>query len=70
MLALVYMRLFLKDIRLSDHHGDSTMRQPILKESEPVVQGNITDDDITPKTKIEFKKMPSPGDLLRLLRSR
>ncbi|XP_050365485.1 uncharacterized protein LOC126784015 [Argentina anserina] len=67
MLAAVYMRIFLKDIRPSDN-GDSTLRQPILKEPEPVVE-RITDDDYTPKMKIEFKKMPSAGDLFGLLRS-
>nr|XP_011458697.1 PREDICTED: uncharacterized protein LOC101306408 isoform X2 [Fragaria vesca subsp. vesca] len=68
MMAAVYMRIFLKETRLPDH-GDSTLSQPILKGSEPVPDRITEDDDYTPKTKIAFKKMPSAGDLFRLLRS-
>ncbi|KAM5562619.1 hippocampus abundant transcript 1 protein [Rosa sericea] len=67
MLAAVYMRIFLEEIRPSDH-GDSTLSQPILKGLEPVLE-RIADDDYSPKTKIEFKKIPSVGDLISLLRS-
>ncbi|XP_062022195.1 uncharacterized protein LOC133738636 isoform X2 [Rosa rugosa] len=67
MLAAVYMRIFLEEIRPSDH-GDSTLSQPILKGLEPALE-RIADDDYSPKTKIEFKKIPSVGDLISLLRS-
>ncbi|KAL6218008.1 hypothetical protein ACLB2K_011225 [Fragaria x ananassa] len=68
MMAAVYMRIFLKESRLSDH-GDSSLSQPILKGSEPVLERITDDDDYTPKTKVAFKKMPSAADLFGLLRS-
>lgn len=67
MLAVIYMRIFLKESLPSDH-GDSNLSQPILKGSEPVE--GIKDDGYSPKTKLAFKKIPSPWDLISLLRSR
>ncbi|KAK9944228.1 hypothetical protein M0R45_009806 [Rubus argutus] len=66
MLAAIYMRIFLKESLPLDH-GDSTLSQPILKGSEPVE--GIKDDAYSPKTKLAFKKIPSPWDMISLLRS-
>ncbi|KAL6209197.1 hypothetical protein ACLB2K_020140 [Fragaria x ananassa] len=68
MMAAVYMRIFLKESRLSDH-GGSSLSRPILKGSEPVLERITDDDDYTPKTKVAFKKIPSAADLFGLLRS-
>ncbi|CAN6544718.1 unnamed protein product [Malus baccata var. baccata] len=63
-LSTVYMRIFLKE---SLPGGDSTLRQPILKGgvSEVADEGDV----YSPKTTQVFKKIPSPGELISLLRS-
>ncbi|KAL5066819.1 hypothetical protein RYX36_017706 [Vicia faba] len=56
MIALVYMRIFLKE--------SAPMSQPLLKESEePCIQQ--CEDDMPQKT---FKKLPSMGDVICLLK--
>ncbi|CAL5210172.1 unnamed protein product [Lathyrus oleraceus] len=56
MIALVYMRIFLKE--------SAPMSQPLLKESEePCIQQS--EDDMQQKT---FKKLPSMGDVICLLK--
>lgn len=58
MIALVYMRIFLKE--------SAPMSQPLLKESEePCIQQS--EDDMQQKT---FKKLPSMGDVICLLKCR
>lgn len=60
MIALVYMRIFLKE--------SVRMRQPLLKEGEEepcIEQGE--DDSSSART---FKKLPSLGDLICLLKCR
>ncbi|RXH97707.1 hypothetical protein DVH24_010032 [Malus domestica] len=63
-LSTVYMGIFLKE---SLPGGDSTLRQPILKGgvSEVADEGDV----YSPKTTQVFKKIPSPGELISLLRS-
>ncbi|KAB2636283.1 hippocampus abundant transcript 1 protein [Pyrus ussuriensis x Pyrus communis] len=63
-LSTVYMRIFLKE---SLPGGDSSLRQPILKGgvSEVADEGDV----YSPKTIQVFKKIPSPGELISLLRS-
>lgn len=62
MVAVVYMRIFLKEsIPLADESA-----QPILKGSETDVDQN--DSNSVEKTRV-FKKIPSIGDLISLLRS-
>ncbi|KAM1457918.1 hypothetical protein ACFX13_035890 [Malus domestica] len=63
-LSTVYMGIFLKE---SLPGGDSTLRQPILKGgvSEVADEGDV----YSPKTTQVFKKVPSPGELISLLRS-
>ncbi|RXH87692.1 hypothetical protein DVH24_034592 [Malus domestica] len=64
MLSTIYMRIFLKESLPGD---DSTLRQPILKGGVPEV---VDEGDVySPKTIQVFKKIPSPGDLISLLRS-
>ncbi|XP_048429893.1 hippocampus abundant transcript 1 protein-like isoform X1 [Pyrus x bretschneideri] len=64
MLSTIYMRIFLKESLTGD---DSTLRQPILKGGVPEV---VDEGDVySPKTIQVFKKIPSPGDLISLLRS-
>ncbi|XP_068324041.1 uncharacterized protein [Pyrus communis] len=64
MLSTIYMRIFLKESLPGD---DSTLRQPILKGGVPEV---VDESDVySPKTIQVFKKTPSPGDLISLLRS-
>ncbi|WJX21556.1 hypothetical protein P8452_10974 [Trifolium repens] len=56
MIALVYMRIFLKE--------SEPMRQPLLKEAEePCIQQ--CEDDMPQRT---FKKLPSMGDVICLLK--
>ncbi|GAU18050.1 hypothetical protein TSUD_51610 [Trifolium subterraneum] len=56
MMALVYMRIFLKE--------SEPMRQPLLKEAdEPCIQQ--CEDDMPQRT---FKKLPSMGDVICLLK--
>jgi len=58
MIGLVYMRIFLKE--------STPMRQPLLKEAEePCIQQ--CEDDLPQRT---FKKLPSMGDLICLLKCR
>lgn len=58
MIALVYMRIFLKE--------SAPMSQPLLKETEePCIQQ--CEDDMPQKT---FKKLPSMGDVICLLKCR
>ncbi|KAM1764451.1 hypothetical protein ACFX11_003703 [Malus domestica] len=64
MLSTIYMRIFLKESLPDD---DSTLKQPILKGGVPEV---VDEGDVySPKTIQVFKKIPSPGDLISLLRS-
>lgn len=61
MIALVYMRIFLKE--------SLPMRQPLLKEvEEPCIQQ--CEDDMPQRTTGTFKKLPSMGDVICLLKCR
>ncbi|KAG5074696.1 hypothetical protein JHK84_055927 [Glycine max] len=59
MVALVYMRIFLKD-----SVPGGALRQPLLKE----VEEPCDEDDSSPRATGTFKKLPSLGDLICLLR--
>ncbi|KHN37382.1 Hippocampus abundant transcript 1 protein [Glycine soja] len=59
MVALVYMRIFLKD-----SVPGGAIRQPLLK----VVEESCAEDDSTPKSAGTFKKLPSLGDFICLLK--
>ncbi|KAJ1436333.1 MFS transporter superfamily [Sesbania bispinosa] len=62
MIALVYMRIFLKE-----SVTDGGMRQPLLKEGEePCVEQ--CEDGSSQRTTGTFKKLPSMGDLICLLK--
>ena len=61
MVALVYMRIFLKD-----SVPGGALRQPLLKE----VEEPCDEDDSSPRATGTFKKLPSLGDLICLLRCR
>lgn len=61
MVALVYMRIFLKD-----SVPGGAIRQPLLK----VVEESCAEDDSTPKSAGTFKKLPSLGDFICLLKCR
>ncbi|XP_061337460.1 uncharacterized protein LOC133284460 [Gastrolobium bilobum] len=62
MIALVYMRIFLKE-----SVPGSGMKQPLLKEGEESrVEQN--EDDSSRRTTGTFKKLPSVGDLICLLK--
>ncbi|GMI74446.1 hypothetical protein like AT5G42210 [Hibiscus trionum] len=63
MLALVYMRIFLEE---SIPDRDDGMTQPILKESEDAIQ---RDGNVVPRKMPAFKRIPSLGDIICLLRS-
>ncbi|VVA15728.1 PREDICTED: hippocampus abundant [Prunus dulcis] len=62
MLATIYMRVFLKE---SLPGRDGTLRQPILKGGSDAIE----EDGYSPETIEVFKKVPSAGDLICLLRS-
>jgi len=61
MIALVYMRIFLKD---SVPGGG--VSQPLLKE----VEGTCAEDDSSRRATGAFKKLPSLGDLICLVKCR
>ncbi|XP_039045112.1 hippocampus abundant transcript 1 protein-like isoform X2 [Hibiscus syriacus] len=63
MLAVVYMRTFLEE---SIPVRDESMTQPILKESEDAIQ---KDGNVVPRKMPVFKRIPSLGDIISLLRS-
>ncbi|KAK7343327.1 hypothetical protein VNO77_11984 [Canavalia gladiata] len=62
MVALVYMRIFLKD---SVPCGD--MKQPLLKEAEETCAERC-ENDSPRRTTATFKKLPSMGDIICLLK--
>ncbi|KAH0978060.1 hypothetical protein GBA52_027779 [Prunus armeniaca] len=62
MLATIYMRVFLKE---SLPARDGTLRQPILKGGSDAIE----EDGYSQETVEVFKKVPSAGDLICLLRS-
>lgn len=64
MIGLVYMRIFLKD---SVPGGG--MRQPLLKEAEEPCLEQCADDSSN-RTTGTFKKLPSLGDVICLLKCR
>lgn len=64
MIAVVYMRVFLKE---SLPHGENGSTQPILK-GEP--EDNQTDKDDSPRKIWEIKNIPSVRDVTSLLKSR
>lgn len=63
MLAAVYMRIFLEESVPDDADG---LTRPILKEGQDAIQNDGND----PSNVVSFKKIPSVGDLICLLRSR
>ncbi|OMO65739.1 Tetracycline resistance protein, TetA/multidrug resistance protein MdtG [Corchorus capsularis] len=65
MVAVVYMRIFLKESIPDDQVESSTLTQPILKEGEDTIPkiGNA------PIKKPIFKKIPSLGDIICLFKS-
>ncbi|KAK8626706.1 hypothetical protein V6N13_134339 [Hibiscus sabdariffa] len=63
MLAVVYMRIFLEE---SLPNQDDIMTEPILKESEDAIQ---KDGNNLPRKMPVFKKIPSLGDIICLLKS-
>ncbi|WRX15735.1 Major facilitator superfamily - like 10 [Theobroma cacao] len=62
MLAVVYMRIFLEESIPDQVDG---MTQPILKEGEDLIQK----DGNAPRKMPVFKKIPSVGDIISLLKS-
>ncbi|XP_022763003.1 hippocampus abundant transcript-like protein 1 isoform X3 [Durio zibethinus] len=62
MLAVVYMRIFLEESIPDQVDG---MTQPILKEGEDVIQKDVN----APERTTVFKKIPSLGDIICLLKS-
>ncbi|KAK7280598.1 hypothetical protein RJT34_25663 [Clitoria ternatea] len=61
-IALVYMRIFLKE----SVPGEG-MKQPLLKEAEETYAQQC-EDDSSPRTTGTFKKLPSLGDIICLLK--
>ncbi|KAK7280597.1 hypothetical protein RJT34_25662 [Clitoria ternatea] len=62
MVALVYMRIFLKESVPGD-----CMKQPLLKEEEET-SAQQREDESSPRTTGTFKKLPSLGDIICLLK--
>jgi hypothetical protein len=63
-LATVYMRIFLKE---SIPNGDG-IKQPLLKGAPDVIKND--DDDGLGKTARVFKRIPSVGNLISMMRNR
>lgn len=68
MAAVVYMRIFLNESVPSG--SNSGMRQSLLRESKEAYVEEECENNSSSRTKGIFKRLPSVGDLICLLKSR
>lgn len=70
MIAVVYMRIFLKDDFTIKSNTTDSLKHPILTTEEEEEETTPSTDGESSKEVGVFKKIPSPNDLLCLLKTR